>query len=194
MKALTIWTSSVVLLAMVACSNGSSTSGTSSSVTTTLKNRYYKLAGQLNGIEYALQSTALLDNPAANSKEGWVVLSFDALEVGKADLALTMSGARQDGISLSLNDGKGAIVIDPSHKIMKTGNVSGKRSYVCGPQGMRCQEELPELKKSDLTYPCGPQGRVCQIELPGLPSAASAADDADARNAAYGCGADDICR
>lgn len=172
----TIAATSLILSVLVACGANSRHTQSSSLDVTQTHEMHPEISKQLTGksdnLEATLTSEVDLANPLATSKDGWLVLAFNATSDGTGWLTLaTTYGSFQDSANLNLHQGAAAIVINPERNIMKVGPISGKLSYVCGPQGMRCEKDIPPLTNQDLTYPCGPQGALCHIDLPVKPDA-----------------------
>lgn len=111
-----------------------------------------------------LTSNLSLLQTVADNQQGWLVLSWDSPQAGAALLSFRQS-VLQD-VSLSLQRGRGAVVISPSLAVLTAGQVQGTSRYTCGPQGATCETPLPHTTDGDLTYPCGPQGATCRISIP----------------------------
>ena len=171
-----VLTSCVVFLNMVSC-GGSSPKSESASVSTQEANRVHELKGKFGTYEATLSASVPVEQGSAISKDGWLVLSFNALQDGGASLLLSNYGLVHEDISLTLKKGPGAMIIDPSLKVMKTGNITGIRSYPTGAHGSRSDIEIPTLTETDLSYSCGPQGAMCRVDLPVTPDSLLSTDD-----------------
>ncbi len=159
MKKFIVLTTSIIFLAVSACGKSTEKNSLAADSTTNL------IATSAN-ISAQLTSEVELTDTYAGSVDGWLYLSFNASASGTASVAISYGGYQREKLSLSFKEGRGSVVISPNYKAMKKGNVSGKRTFVCGPQGATCTEDLPELTTTEISYPCGPQGAMCRITLP----------------------------
>jgi hypothetical protein len=153
-----------VMLGAVGC--GSSPSSESAAVKAA-NSSVYEMKGRGADFDAVLTSTVALENAEVKSAGGWLVLSFTAQEAGTATLHVSYSYRTVHHVTLSLGKGVGAVVLDPYANLSKLGQVSGKFSRECGPQGARCEEEIPTTEK-ERSYPCGPQGAMCRITVPDI--------------------------
>jgi hypothetical protein len=112
-----------------------------------------------------ITSSILLENAAFKTEGGWDILSWKSPGNGTAAIHMTPGQV----INVSLDRGIGVVIEGDQNRLLTSGSVSGTLTYVCGPQGSRCQVDIPPLV-GDLTYPCGPQGAICRVSIPGVPS------------------------
>ena len=168
---------------IVLCSAGCGTSRSNMGATLASLNHRIVLSGKNGDIDAELSSSLALQNGSTRNGGDWLVLSWSSPARGTANLTLSRLGALFQEVSLSLEAGDGAILIDATGKLMTSGHVSGSLSYMCGPHGSMCNEVITAVT-GDLTYPCGPQGATCRLKVSAFASSPANDDDDEV----YVCG------
>jgi len=121
------------------------------------ENTVFSVSGSINGYDVAVRSLVPLVQPQVLRASDCLILGWQSLAPGKATLTLGRAGTALESIPLVLAQGEGTIYTNGAPHIAIRGYISGRRTYVCGPQGARCEAALPQAKDPPIVSR-GPQG------------------------------------